>query len=142
LRQRTFRDRAIVVEVAVPSLAEPRQLEWSYLWENDLIPSFSVAAHKVITLEKGYRLLLKGVMCSTTSKHTAIGSDAQHKIWIVIATPGFLGDRFFFMTDALTFDPSQEIRADHTLYLFFHNQSSEKARITVNIIGIKEKVEK
>ena len=125
-------------EVAVPSLVSPRQLEWSYLWENDEIPPFSPVEHEVITVEEGWRLRLKGVMCSATSKHTGIGSDAQHKIWIVITTPGFLGDRLFTTTDALTFEPSQEVTGGHSIYLYFHNQSSERLRATANFIAVKE----
>jgi len=132
-----------IIAQSLPTLLEPNQVEWSYLYETDddsPIPAFTTLEHKVITVETGYRLLLKGAMCSATSKHTSIGSDAQHKVWIVITTPGFLGDRFFRMTDALTFVPSEEIKAGHTLYFYLFNQSSEKIRATVNFIGVKEKV--
>jgi len=132
-----------IIAQALPTIIEPKQVEWSYLYETEddsPIPPFSTIEHEVITVETGYRLLLKGAMCSATSKHTSIGSDAMLKMWIVITTPGFEGDRFFRTTDALTFVPSQEIKAGHTLYVYLHNLSSEELRATVNFIGVKEKV--
>ena len=132
-----------ILAQSIPTTNVPNQIEWSYLYETDEdspIPPFTTLEHEVITVESGYRLLLKGVMCSATSKHTDIGSDAMLKAWIVITTPGFLGDRFFRTTDALTFEPSQEVKAGHTLYLYLHNISSEKIHATVNFIGVKEMV--
>jgi len=127
-----------IIASSLPSLLEPYQTEWSYLWENNAIPPFSVIQHNVITIEAGYRMRLKGVMCSASIGGT-IPSDALHRIWIVITTPGFLGDRFFRRTDALTFDPSQEIKGGHSLILYFYNASSEEVRVTTNILGVKEK---
>lgn len=132
-----------IIAQSLPTLLEPGQIEWSYLYEtadDEPIPPFTTVEHKVITVEEGYRLLLKGVMCSSMSKHTGIASDAQIKIWIVITTPGFLGDRYYLRTDALTFAPSQEVKAGHSVYLYIFNQSSERIRETVNFIGVKEKV--
>ncbi len=132
-----------ILAQSIPTTNVPNQVEWSYLYETDddsPIPAFTTLEHKVITVESGYRLLLKGAMCSATSKHTNIGSDAMLKVWIVITTPGFLGDRFFRMTDVITFSPSQEVRAGHTLYLYLHNLSSEKIHATINFIGVKEMV--
>ena len=128
---------------AIPTLQEPGQVEWSYLYEtpdDSPIPPFSVLEHQVITVEEGYRLLLKGTMVGAMSKHTGIGSDALLKIWIVITTPGFEGDRWLRRADALTFMPSQEIKAGHSLYIYLHNLSSEEIQATVNVIGVKEKV--
>ena len=133
-----------IIAQALPTLLEPKQIEWSYLYETDddsPIPPFTTLEHKVITVEEGYRLLLKGAMVGAMSKHTGIGSDALLKIWVVITTPGFEGDRWFRTADALTFEPSQEIKAGHSLYLYIHNLSSEKIRATVNFIGVKEKVD-
>jgi len=132
-----------IIAQAIPTLLEPNQVEWSYLYETEddsPIPPFSVLEHKVITVEEGYRLLLKGTMVGAMSKHTGIGSDALLKIWIVITTPGFEGDRWLRRADALTFVPSQEIKAGHSLYIYLHNLSSERLRVTVNFIGVKEKV--
>jgi len=131
-------------EVKYPTILPPKQKEWSVLLEfkktngsDNRIPPFSVASTKVYTVESGYRLLLKGAMCSMTCERDA-PLNAWCKIWIVITTPGFLGDRYFIRTDALTFVPSQEVKEGHSIYVYLHNRSSEYASATVNLIGVLE----
>ena len=106
-------------EVKYPTLLPPKQKEWSVLLEfkktdetDNRIPPFSIASTKVYTVEEGYRLLIKGAMCSMTDEHN-MPLDVYCKVWLVITTPGFLGDRYFLMTDALTFVPSQEVKEGH-----------------------------
>jgi len=131
-------------EVKYPTILSPKQQEWSALLEfkktdgsDNRIPPFSIASVKVYTVPEGYRLLLKGAMCSMTDEHD-MPLNAWCKIWLVITTPGFLGDRYFIRSDALTFVPSQEIKEGHSLYVYLHNKSSEYAGATVNLIGVLE----
>ena len=131
-------------EVKYPTLLPPKQKEWSVLLEfkktdetDNRIPPFSIASTKVYTVEEGYRLLIKGAMCSMTDEHN-MPLDVYCKVWLVITTPGFLGDRYFLMTDALTFVPSQEVKEKHSLYIYLHNYSGEYVSATVNLIGVLE----
>ena len=131
-------------EVKYPTLLPPKQKEWSVLLEfkktdetDNRIPPFSIASTKVYTVEEGYRLLLKGAMVSMTDEHN-MPLDVWCKAWLVITTPGFLGDRYFLMTDALTFVPSQEVKEGHSLYIYLHNYSGEYVSATVNLIGVLE----
>lgn len=127
-----------IIATALPEILEPYQYEWGYLWEakidpetgeDNRIPPFKKVTDNVYTVPEGKRLLLKGAMASADN-------DAYHKVWIVISTPGLLGDRYVLRSDSETFFPSQEIKSGHTLVLYFHNQSSQKIRANVSFIGI------
>ena len=131
-------------EVKYPTLLPPKQKEWSVLLEfkktdetDNRIPPFSIASTKVYTVEEGYRLLLKGAMCSMTDEHN-MPLNVWCEVWLVISTPGFLGRRYFLITDALTFVPSQEVKEKHSLYIYLHNYSGEYVSATVNLIGVLE----
>ena len=131
-------------EVKYPTILSPKQQEWSVLLEfkktdgsDNRIPPFSIASTNVYTVPEGYRLLLKGAMCSMTDEDN-MPLNVWCMVWLVITTPGFEGNRYFLMTDALTFVPSQEVKEGHSLYVYLHNFSGEYVSATVNFIGVLE----
>ena len=131
-------------EIKFPTILYPNQKEWSVLIEfkkteeaDNRIPPFSVASTKVYTVPENYRLLMKGAMCSATDEDN-MPMNIYNKIWIVIATPGVVGDRYFLITDALTFVPSHEIRENHSIYLYIYNFSGELMSAAVTFLGVLE----
>jgi len=122
-----------------PSYSPAEQL-WSYLLEfkdENKVPPFSIASAHVYTVSEGYELLLRGAMAGVTSERS-IASNATHKVWVVITTPGFLGDRYIIRTDALALE-YQLVPEGGSLYVYFHNQSSEYVSVTINFIGTLRK---
>jgi len=133
-----------VRETKFPTILSPKQKEWSVLIEfkktpetDNRIPPFSIASAEVYTVPEGYRLLMKGAVISATDEAN-MPMNIYNKAWIVITTPGVVGDRYYFMTDALTFVPSHEIKEKHSIYLYIHNFSGELMTATATFLGVLE----
>jgi len=131
-----------VRKTVFPSYSAAEQL-WSYLLEfkdENKVPPFSIASAKIYTVPEGYELLLRSSMVGVTGER-GIASNATHKVWIVITTPGVLGDRYIIRTDALALG-TQLVPENASLYVYFHNQSSEYVSVTINFIGtLRKKVQ-
>ena len=131
-----------VRKTTFPSYSPSEQI-WSYLLEfkdEDKVPPFSIASAKIYTVPEGHELLLRGAMVGVTGED-GIASNATHKVWVVITTPGFLRDRYIVRTDSLALD-SQLVPEGASLYVYFHNLSSEYVGVTINFIGILRKKER
>jgi len=131
-----------VRKTTFPSYSPSEQL-WSYLLEfkdENRVPPFSIASAKIYSVPEGYELILRGSMVGVTGED-GIASNATHKVWVLITTPGFLGDRYVIRTDALVLE-SQLVPEGSSLYVYFHNQSSEYVSVTINFIGTLRKKER
>ncbi|RLG05533.1 MAG: hypothetical protein DRN68_08550, partial [Thaumarchaeota archaeon] len=107
-----------VRKTVFPSYSAAEQL-WSYLLEfkdENKVPPFSIASAKIYTVPEGYELLLRSSMVGVTGER-GIASNATHKVWIVITTPGVLGDRYIIRTDALALG-TQLVPENASLYVY------------------------